>query len=144
LIYEKSSFEIQFRGDPRLRRHIRRLRSAPGVKQIFYKFVDSEPDLKLKADIVRSNGLILSSLADAAIISLLAIPIYIAFFIWKSNSYYLILACCSLGIFLVARLILLPLTLKKHITYSDEQIDSILAHNYSKLRTALLKLSRQK
>jgi hypothetical protein len=132
-----------FRDHSKLKCHIDHLRSDPKLKQVFYKFVDSEPDLKSKSDIVRVNGLVLSSLADAAIISLLAFPIYVAFYIWKSTSYYLILAGCSLVAFLVIRLILLPLTLKKHIEYSDEQIDSILANNYSNLENALLGLASQ-
>ena len=111
------------------------------LKPVFYKFVDSKPDMKVKADNVRMNGLILSSLADAAILSLIGVPLYVGFYCWKDSLYYLIPLGICLVVFLASYL-LLPLARNKHIEYSDEQIDSIISNYKGELEESLMNLTK--
>lgn len=129
-----------FANDVALGAYYDQLRSDPRVKQVFYRFIDAEPDLREKANNVRMNGLVLSSLADAAIIGLMFCPVYVIFYIWKSTRYYLLLAIGALMAFIIIKLFLLPLATRRHIQYSNEQIDSILGNNRPNLKKALLGL----
>jgi len=101
-----------------------KLRKDRTLMHIFYHFIDNDESLKDKANGVRLNGLILSSLSDLAIISLLMIVIYFHFFIYFHNAKYLVLIAIALFAFLVSRLPIPKIT-EKHINMSNEQLEFI-------------------
>lgn len=131
-----------FEQHPEIASSIAGLRESSAIKHIFYRFIDSEPDLQEKANNVRMNGLVLSSLADVAILCLIFAPIYLTLYRIKSLVYYLILFIGTLIVFTLVRFLLLPLATKKHLKYSNEQIDSILANHYATLETRVLEVVR--
>jgi hypothetical protein len=132
-----------FEDHSELRSSVDGLNKGPAVKQIFYRLIDSEPDLKEKANNVRMNGLVLSSFADAAVICLIFFPIYLGFYIVESVHYYLVLSIIVGIFFLLARFVLLPRATTKQLRYSNEQIDSILSNYFTKLEQALINAVRQ-
>lgn len=132
-----------FEQHPEIANSIAGLRESSAIKHIFYRFIDTEPDLQEKANNVRMNGLVLSSLADVAILCLIFAPIYLVIYIIKSLGYYLLLSVDTFIVFAFVRFFLLPLATKKHLKYSNEQIDSILANHYATLETRVLEVIRQ-
>jgi hypothetical protein len=110
--------------DPEVQSVNGELRRNRTLMHIFYHFIDNDESLKDKANDVRLNGLILSSLSDLAIISLLMIVIYLPFFIVVYNAKYLLLTAISVFAFVISKLFI-PKVTKKHISLSDEQLEFI-------------------
>jgi ABC-type multidrug transport system fused ATPase/permease subunit len=117
-----------------------KLKENRNIIEIFYKFVDTNPSLKEKSNNVRFNGALLSSFADACVISIFACILYIILFISLHGYYYLFLLFISALVFVSSYYFFLPKTTEKHLDYSDSQIDFILTNLYDELREALVRL----
>jgi hypothetical protein len=113
-----SGLVSEFDADPDISPHAQKLVENRNVIQVFYGFVDSNPSLTEKSNNVRANGLVLSSFADAAIISLLAALVYLA--CWSSPSVLLctrVWPLCSRSV--LSRFLFLPRITKIHLDYSN-------------------------
>lgn len=129
-----------FNNDPDISPYSDRLRENSKIIQIFYRFVDSDPSLTEKANNVRANGVILSSFADACVISIFAILLYVALIIFSFSLYYLFLLILSVIVFISSYFLFLPSTTKIHLDYSNSQIDFIITNIHGELREALIGL----
>lgn len=130
----------EFDNDPDISPYSDRLKENRKIIQVFYKFVDSDPSLTEKSNNVRANGVVLSSFADACVISIFAIMLYVALLIFFFGFYYLFLLILSVIVFTSSYFLLLPSTTKIHLDYSNSQIDFIITNLHNDLRTALEKL----
>lgn len=130
----------EFDNDPDISPYSDRLKENRKIIQVFYKFVDSNPSLTEKASNVRANGVVLSSFADACVISIFAIILYVALLIFFFGFYYIFLLILSVIVFTSSYFLLLPSTTKIHLDYSNSQIDFIITNLHNELRTSLIKL----
>ncbi len=117
-----------------------RLRENKKIIQVFYKFIDSNPSLTEKSNNVRANGLVLSSFADACVISLFASLLYGALLLVSFSFYYLFLLILSLIAFTSCYFLMLPSTTELHLDYSNSQIDFIITNLHDELKEALIGL----
>lgn len=120
--------------------HSVELKKDKNIIEIFYKFVDTNPSLTEKSNNVRFNGALLSSFADACVISIFACILYIVLSIFFHNYYYLFLLLFSAIVFISSYYFFLPKTTNKHLDYSNSQIDFIITNLYDELREALVRL----
>ena len=130
----------KFDSDPYISPYSDRLKKNGNIIEIFYKFVDLDPSLKEKSNNVRFNGLFLSSSADACIMSIVAFVVYLALCIFLFSYYYLLWLVFSVIIFISSYLLFLPNTTKKHLEYSNSQIDFIITNLHDDLKDSLEKL----
>lgn len=130
----------KFDNDPYISPHSKRLKEDRKIIQVFYRFVDSNPSLTEKSNNVRANGVIMSSFADACVISIFAILLYAVLVIYFFSFYYLFLLIISAILFTSSYFLFLPSTTKIHLDYSNSQIDFILTNLHDDLRDALEKL----
>ena len=130
----------EFDNDSAISPYSARLKENKKMIQVFYRFVDSNPSLTEKSNNVRANGVILSSFADACVISILAFVLYSALCIFLFRYYYLLLLLLSVIIFLSSYFLFLPNMTKTHLDYSNSQIDFIITNLHDDLRTAIEKL----
>ncbi len=130
----------KFDNDPAISLYSDRLKENSNIIEIFYRFVDSDPSLTEKSNNVRFNGVFLSSSADACIISIFAFVVYLAPCIFLFSYYYLFWLIFSVIIFISSSFLFLPNTTKKHLEYSNSQIDFIITNLHDELRMALEKL----
>lgn len=130
----------KFDNDPSISPYSDRLKENSNIIEIFYRFVDSDPSLMEKSNNVRFNGVFLSSSADACIISIFAFVVYLALCIFLFSYYYLFCLISSIIIFISSYFLFLPNTRKKHLEYSNSQIDFIITNLHDELMKALEKL----
>lgn len=130
----------KFDNDPDIASYSNKLKENSNIIEIFYGFVDTNPSLKEKSNNVRFNGVFLSSFADACVISIFAFLLYSALCIFTFSFYYLILLIISVIIFIFSYFLLLPNTTKKHLYYSNSQIDFITTNLHNELRQSLERL----
>jgi len=117
-----------------------RLRKNKKILQVFYNFIDSNRSLTEKSNNVRINGLFLSSFADACVISIFAILIYGIILFFFPIFYYVFLLAISILTFITSYFLFMPRLTKLHISYSNEQIDFIIANLRDDLKKALVNL----
>ena len=102
-------------------------KSWKNIKDVFYHHIDNDSSLQDKANSVRFNGLLWTTIMDAAIISfLVSMTLFLAGF-WSNNidaitNGYIVLAVCIICLFLIH-----PLT-KSHIDESNKQLDYMELH----------------
>jgi hypothetical protein len=122
------------------------LTSDESLMHVFYHFIDNDKSLTEKAKSVRLNGLIWRSLADVKILSILFSVIYMVhnwiFYTLQS----MIAGVICIIIFTLVNYIFLPLTTKKHLSLSNEQID-FMAIYYgddikSKIKNEIARISK--
>jgi len=130
----------EFNNDPDISRYSDKLKENRKIIQVFYRFVDSDPSLTEKSNNVRANGIILSSFADACVISIIAILLYVALLVFSFSFYYLFLLILSVIVFLFSYFLFLPSTTEIHLDYSNSQIDFIITNLRGELREALIRL----
>ena len=130
----------EFDNDTAISPYSARLKKNRNIIQIFYRFVDSNPSLTEKSNNVRANGVILSSFADACVISIFAILLYVALLVFFSSFYYLFLLIISVIAFISSYYLFLPNMTRIHLDYSNSQIDFIIANLHDELRKAIEKL----
>lgn len=130
----------EFDNDGCISHYSNSLKGNDKVIQVFYGFVDSNESLKEKSNNVRANGVILSSFADACVISIFAGVVYLLLLILHFSLYYVVLCIFSGLIFGTSYFLFLPNTTRIHLDYSDSQIDFIITNLREELRGALLKL----
>lgn len=111
------------------------LRSSRALMDVFYKLVDKDPTLKVRAGRVYENGAKLTSVIDAALIGLLGSLTHLVEMIARSNGIYFRWWLTWSLIFLVCWIILLPLVVETHIELSNEQLGFIAAHYAPEVRT---------
>jgi hypothetical protein len=119
--------------------------------EVFYKFVDKEGSLQEKAKGIRANGLALSSLADAQVISLafglLYLTIaaidwllglrfaYVELAGWRFATFAFL--AVVLGLIAASARIVFPICEARHRELSNEQLDHIEVNCREELRNAL-------
>jgi hypothetical protein len=130
----------EFDNDPDVSPYSDRLKGDRKIIQVFYKFIDSNPSLTEKSNNVRANGLLLSSFADACVISLFALVLYFALLLFSFSHYYLLLLILSALAFASCFFLMLPSTTKLHLDYSNSQIDFIITNLHDELKKALIKV----
>lgn len=130
----------EFDADPDISPHAQKLVENRNVIQVFYGFVDSNPSLTEKSNNVRANGLVLSSFADAAIISLLAALVYLALLVFSFSFYYALVFGLCVAVCVLSRFLFLPRITKIHLDYSNSQIDFIITNLRNELREALKRI----
>ena len=104
------------------------LRDERRLLDIFYGLVDSDESLKNRAESIRLNGLIVTSLADLAIIGILASLLHFLVVIAggpTTHAYWYFGACMT---WTLSEAVLLPSALRKHRRLSGEQI-TFIANN---------------
>lgn len=130
----------EFDNDLDISPYSKRLKENRKIIQVFYRFVDSNPSLTEKSNNVRANGVVLSSFADACVISIFAFLLYVALLGYSFSFYYLFLLILSVIVFTSSYFLFLPSTTKIHLDYSNSQIDFIITNLHDELRKALEKL----
>jgi hypothetical protein len=130
----------KFDDHPVISSYSEKLKENDNIIEIFYGFVDTNPSLTEKSNNVRFNGVFLSSFADACVISIFAFLFYLAMCIFSFSYYYLIFLILSAIVFFSSYSLFLPNTTKRHLSYSNSQIDFITTNLHDNLREALEKL----
>ena len=126
--------------DPRIAGHAQHLKEDTKLLEVFYRFVDSDPSLTEKSNNVRMNGLVLSSFADACVVSLGAILLYAVLLVFRFSFYYVLLLLLSASVFVLSRFLFVPNTTRIHLDYSNSQVNFITTNLNDQLRDALEKL----
>lgn len=91
------------------------------VMDTFYRQIDNDPTLKAKSEIIMSNGLIWTSLADLSVLSIIyAVFSIITYFIELFESDILFIQYAALAI--ISLLFQMVVT-KRHIRLSDDQLE---------------------
>lgn len=120
-----------------------KLKEGELLFDVFYEIIDNDKSLTQRANIVRLNGLIWSSSADLAIISLLAADIYGIAYIFTHKQNFLYLLGVLIVVYLISRFLLLRLLTKKQIKLTQRQFDFIYAHHLDKLKEKLTRLAQR-
>jgi hypothetical protein len=132
----------QCSSDPEVMAAQNNLRKGKTLLDIFYNFIDNDNSLMDRANDVRLNGLILSSISDLIVISALASCSYfVAALITGAREYWYV-AITLLLILILARVLLMPLTLHKHLSLSDDQLNFIFSQYPKQLHDKLVQASK--
>lgn len=102
-----------------------KLRKGRTLMNVFYRFIDRDPSLQEKAKRVRFNGLLWTSVADAATIGAFGAVTYLVAYGFRDRNHYLAMALGLGMVFLVAYSLLMPLVVRHHIDLSNEQLEFI-------------------
>ncbi len=94
----------------------------------FYSLVDSNNTLKERAKLVRNNGLVWSSAADATVIGTIFAVLYIAVGFWMDFKPFLGWAFTFGVVALVAGVFLHPRAEQKHVQLGNAQLSFISQH----------------
>jgi hypothetical protein len=110
------------------------LRGQRRLLEAFYRLLDGDESLKVKQHSVRLNGLLVTSVADVSALSLVGLAIHGALAPIRGG-WSDALWVGGLGLLrLVSERFLLPRTLGRHRTISDEQLDFIATYYPDQLR----------
>jgi hypothetical protein len=107
------------------------------LMSIFYKLIDDDESLRDKQNDVRLNGLILTGVIDAQLISLLFFVIYGFLCLEKKSSCYFYFLIASISLCLISELLKRKL-IKKHFEYQNEQLIAIKTLHLEKLKNILI------
>jgi hypothetical protein len=107
------------------------------LMSIFYKLIDDDESLRDKQNDVRLNGLILTGVIDAQLISLLFLVIYVFFYLVKKSLCYFYFLIASISLYLISELLKRKL-IKKHLEYQNEQLIAIKTIHLEKLKNILI------
>jgi hypothetical protein len=112
----------------------------------FFGVVDNDETLKVRGESVRLNGVIVTSIGDAALVSIVGSILQMVLYFETSEGIRLNWAFGLACFFFVCQYLLLPLAIKKHKKLSDAQLTYIDAHLREevckKLRESLQQLRR--
>lgn len=121
--------------DPIFEEVISRL-SNTEMMNIFYNIVDHDPSLLDKANDVRSNGAVLTSIIDSILIFYFFTIMYIITFLLTHQPIFLWWTIATL----LLQMILWPMkrrVLKRHIMYEDEQLSVINQFHRDRVKSLL-------
>jgi len=137
----KQKLTVPFYGDEQIRANIESLIRGRQLMHVFYRIVDNDESLKVKAQGVYSNGLLWSTTADVMIISSFAVPVYLIAHLFNPLPHYCVVAFILSAIYLIAALFLMPKVTAEHIELSSEQLEFIVQHYRDELYKQLLDLA---
>jgi len=123
-----------FGNEPEISSKETSLRADRKLVDIFYHFIDNDESLKSRQKDVYMNGLIWSSIADIMAICIISAVVNIIAFLILHREHYLIVSLVCICIYILAKFLFMPLAVRKHIAYSNEQLDFILQHYSNDLR----------
>ncbi len=92
---------------------------------VFYSLVDSSESLKEKAKLVRDNGLLWSSVADAAVLGAVFAAFYLPCGLLMRDSGLIYAGLVSAAVAVVSKFGLHPTVERTHIRLSDDQLNFI-------------------
>jgi hypothetical protein len=95
------------------------------LMNVFYAIVDNDKSLTEKAKRVRANGLIWSSLADLQVLGAIGGVVYLAGAAISRSGVYALTSLGLIALVALTRLSLMPMTTKKHLRLSNEQLEMI-------------------
>jgi hypothetical protein len=126
-----------FRGDPALEQ----LRSVPAAEfmDVFYQLVDRDPTLTEKAKDVYENGLLLSSFADLATVSAVALGVYLCAYVYTGEQNYANFAVVLIGLLALGIAFVIGLA-SRHVSLSNAQLRIIERYHGEKARVLLTAL----
>lgn len=132
----KDKLLIPFSKDATIKKMEPKLREGSILLDIFYGFVDNDKSLTERAKEVHLNGLVMSSVADLRILSLLASFVYFIWYLIFANVVHFIF---SVGCFILFALtfLLMPFVVQRHIRLSNSQLDYITTKLFKELRNSL-------
>lgn len=111
------------------------LLSSGQLMLVFYSLVDTNNTLQERAKLVRSNGIVWSSIADAVVLGAVFCVLYLPIWYVTKDEQFLTWSIASGGIALLAALILHPAAEKRHIALGNDQLNFI----ESQLKPELIK-----
>lgn len=104
------------------------LRTGNALMHVFYKLVDRDPSLTEKANRVRFNGLLWSTVADLTTVGTLGALLYLFAFAITDEFHQLLMFALLALVALLAHFILMPVVTRRHIELSDDQLEFIVQH----------------
>jgi Flp pilus assembly protein TadB len=111
------------------------VRSSERLMHVFYQFIDNDKSLSEKARLVRDNGLVWTSAADIAIVTLFFCIIYlilIAYFGLNSILVFAFVLTLLVAAFLIW--VVHPNAESQQIALSNDQIEFIVTHKKQELQ----------
>jgi hypothetical protein len=101
------------------------LRQERRLMNVFYAVVDNDKSLTEKSKRVRANGFIWSSLADLQVLGAIGAVVYLVGAAISRSGVYLVTSLCLIALVILTRLVFMPMTTKKHLRLSTEQLEMI-------------------
>jgi len=111
-------------------------KSWKNIKDVFYYHVDNDPSLQDKANSVRFNGLIWTTIMDIAIISFMVSMILFSAGLWSSNTDIIIEAYIPLTVCIICLFLIGPVT-KSYIEESNKQLNYMELHLKKEITTKI-------
>jgi hypothetical protein len=128
-----------FTEDPDLQKSIPSLLNGTKLMNVFYNFIDNDESLKARSIEVYQNGFIWSSLVDIEFLSPICLIIFLVEFFLTKNNHLLVYSGIFLILFLLS-ILLIPRIIKRHIDFSNNQLDYITQVKKKELKEKLINL----
>lgn len=135
----KTKLLAPFAKDPAIKKLEPELRAGHFLLNTFYGFVDEDKSLTEKSKSIHLNGLVMSTVADIRVLSLLATLIYLCGYLISNKIEHFEFA---IGCFLLSGLtyFLMPRVIQRHIHLSNIQLEYIVTKYRKELKNSLLKI----
>ena len=101
------------------------LLAGSALMATFYNLVDSNDSLKEKAQRVRDNGLVWTSVADVVVVGVASICLNFPLWLFTRYANFLYWAAASAVLAIISALIVHPRVVRRHISLSNDQLDFI-------------------
>jgi hypothetical protein len=117
------------------------LREGRKLLNVFYTFIDNDKVLSERAKEVYFNGLVMSSVVDLGVMSVVAALVYALAYVRGHQFWFAEIALAGIALSIASVFLLKPIV-KYHIRLSNRQIEYIVDHYRKELRAELVRIGK--